>query len=69
MASQITSLMIIYSIVYSSADQIKYESSASLAFVQGIPRWPVNPAQMASDAENVSIWWRHHDTIALISRT
>ena len=19
------------------------------------------PAQMASDAENVSIWWRHHD--------
>ena len=20
------------------------------------------PAQMASDAENVSIWWRHHDT-------
>ena len=20
------------------------------------------PAQMASNAENVSIWWRHHDT-------
>ena len=23
------------------------------------------PAQMASNAENVSIWWRHHDTINL----
>ena len=21
------------------------------------------PAQMATNAENVSIWWRHHDTI------
>ena len=42
MASQITSLMIIYSIVYSGADQRKYQSSASLAFVRGIHRWPVN---------------------------
>ena len=22
------------------------------------------PAQMASNAENVSIWWRHHETDA-----
>ena len=22
------------------------------------------PAQMASDAENVSIWWRHHGDVA-----
>ena len=41
-ASQITSLMIIYSIVYSDADQRKHQSSASLAFVQGIHRGPVN---------------------------
>ena len=41
-ASQITSLMIVYSTVYSDADQIKHQSSASLAFVQGIHRWPVN---------------------------
>ena len=41
MASQITSLMIIYSIVYSGADQRKHQSSASLAFVRGIHRWPV----------------------------
>ena len=59
-ASQITSLTIVYSIVYSDADQRKHQSSASLAFVRGIHRGPVN-SQMASDAENVSIWWRHHE--------
>ena len=37
-ASQITSLTIVYSIVYSDADQRKHQSSASLAFVRGIPR-------------------------------
>ena len=42
MASQITSLTIVYSTVYSGADQRKYQSSASLAFVRGIHRGPVN---------------------------
>ena len=37
MASQITSLAIVYSTVYSGTDQRKHQSSASLAFV-----WPVN---------------------------
>ena len=37
-ASQITSLTVVYSIVYSGADQRKHQSSASLAFVQGIHR-------------------------------
>ena len=41
-ASQITSLTIVYSIVYSDADQRKHQSSASLAFVRGIRRGPVN---------------------------
>ena len=41
-ASQITSLTIVYSIVYSGADQSKHQSSASLAFVWGIRRGPVN---------------------------
>ena len=45
MASQITSLTSVYSTVYSGADKIKLESSA---------------AQIASNAEKVSIWWRHH---------
>ena len=42
MASQITSLTIVYSTVYSGPDQRKHRSSASLAFVRGIHRWPVN---------------------------
>ena len=50
--SQISSLTILYSIVYSGADQRKNQSSASLAFVRGIHR--------ASYAENVFIWWRQH---------
>ena len=41
-ASQITSLTIVYSNVYSSADQQKHQSSASLVIVRGIHRWPVN---------------------------
>ena len=60
MASQITSLTIVYSTVYSDPDQRKHQSSASLAFERGIHRGPVYSAQMASNAENVSIWWRHH---------
>ena len=42
MTSQITSLKIVYSIVYSGADQRKHQSSASLAFVRGIHQSPVN---------------------------
>ena len=41
-ASQITSLTIVYSIVYLSADQRKHQSSALLAFLRGIHRRPVN---------------------------
>ena len=63
MASQITSRTVVYSSVYSDADQRKHQSSASLAFGRGIDRWiPEFPAQMASNAENVSIWWRHDGT-------
>ena len=43
MASQIINLTIIYSTVYSGADQRKHQSSASLAFVRGIQRWPMKP--------------------------
>ena len=42
MASQITSLTIVYSTVSSGANQRKHQSSASLAFVRGIHWWPVN---------------------------
>ena len=57
MASRITS---VYSTVYSGLDQRKHQSSASLAFVWEFTgdRWI--PRTKASNAENVSIWWRHH---------
>ena len=47
MASEITSLTIVYSIVYSGADQRKYQSSAPLAFVREIH----SGVQRASNAE------------------
>ena len=58
--SQITSLTIVYSPVYSDADHRTHQSSVSLAVVREFTcdRWI--PAQIASNAENVSIWWRHH---------
>ena len=48
MASQIISLTIVYSGVYSGADHRKHQSSASLAFVRGIHRWPVNSPHIGS---------------------
>ena len=42
MTSQITSLTIVYSTVYSDADQWKHQSTASLALVRVIHRGPVN---------------------------
>ena len=49
MASQITSLTIVYSPVY--YDQRKHQSAASLAFVRGIHRWLVNsPPQKKPEA-------------------
>ena len=61
-ASQITSLTIVYSTVYSDTDHKK----TSKLHVTGLsvgnsPRTGEFPAQMASNAENVSIWWRHHE--------
>ena len=55
-ASQITSLTVVYSTVYSDADQRKHQSSVSLAFVRGIHR-----GRMASNAESISIWWRRYE--------
>ena len=70
MTSQITSLNIVYSTVYSGADQRKHKNSASLAFV-----WENSPvtgefsAQMASNAKNISIWWRHDDVAEMNENT
>ena len=41
-ASQFSSVLIVFSTVCSNTDQRKHHSSASLAFVWGVHRWPVN---------------------------
>ena len=54
MASQITSLTIVYSTVNSGADQRKHQSSASLAFVRGnSPVTSEFPAQRAINARKM----------------
>ena len=65
MASQSTSLAIVYSTVYSGADQRKHQSSASLAYVRGIHRWPVNSprkrpvTQKMFPLDDVIMTWFH----------
>ena len=64
-ASQITSL----TIVYSTGCLFSRRSNKTSKFrVTGLcegnsPATGEFPAQRASNAENVSIWWRHHETI------
>ena len=69
MASQITSL----TIVYSNAFKRKSKKIAKLhvtGFCAGnSPVTDEFPAQMASNAENVSIWWRHHGDVQCIYDT
>ena len=70
-ASQITSLTIVYSTIYSDADQRKHQSSASLAFVRGIHggtvnsphKWPVTRKMFPFDdvimiSEMLTHWGR-----------
>ena len=58
MGSQITSLTIVYPTVYSCTDQ----KLRVTGLCEGnSPLTGEFPAQRASSAENVSIWWRHHD--------
>ena len=54
MATQITGATIVYSTVFSDADQRKLQSSASMAFVWEIHQWPVNsPHKRASNYMSV----------------
>ena len=60
MASQITSLAMVYSTVYSYADQRKKKFHVTGLYAGNSPVTGEFPAQRASNAENVPIWWRHH---------
>ena len=60
-ASQITSLTVVYSVVYSGADQRNIKAPRHWPLCGEFTGTGEFPAQRASYAENVSIWWRHHD--------
>ena len=63
-AFQITSLTIVYLTVYSDADQKKTSKLRVTGLCVGNSQVTGEiPAQMASNAENVSIWWRLHATL------
>ena len=53
MASQFTSLTIVYSTVYSDTDERKHQSYGSLAFVRGIHQWPVNSPQKGPETRKM----------------
>ena len=62
-ASQTPSLTIVYPNVYSGADQKKTSKLRVTGFWAGnSPVTSEFPAQRASNAENVVIWWRHHES-------
>ena len=65
MASQITSLTIVYSTVYPSPDQRKHQSWPLWGDFTS-HRWISN--KKASNAENVSIWWRYHKNIIIYKK-
>ena len=60
-ASQIISLAIVYWTVYSRRRSKKTSKLRVTGFCEGnSPATGEFPAQRASNAENVSLWWRHH---------
>ena len=65
MASHITSLSIVYSTVYTGADERKLRVTG---LCEG--NSPVTgefPSQRASNAKKVSIWWRHYDHVSYLA--
>ena len=67
MASQITSLTTVYSTVYSGRDKKKTSKLRVTGLCVGkSPMTGEFPAQRASNAENVSIWWRHHEESTVV---
>ena len=74
MASQIAGDSIACSTVYLCVDQRKHLSSASLAFVMGIHRWPVNflpkePATRKCFHLAMSSWWFANRSSYIVSHT
>ena len=60
MASQITSLAIVYSSFIQAQLKRKHDSSALLALCRELTRGRWIPRTNGQKRGNVSIWWRHH---------
>ena len=64
MASQITSISIAYSTVFSGADKKKTPKLRATGLCEGYSLVTREfSAQRASNVEKVSIWWRHDDLV------
>ena len=61
MASQITSLAIVFNRLFGSRSKKTSKLRVTGLCVGNPPGTGEFPAQMASNAANVSIWWRHHE--------
>ena len=69
LASQITSLTIVYSTLYSRHRSKKTTKLHISGLCAGnSPGTDEFPAQRASNTENVPIWWHHHYTVNKIGR-
>ena len=67
-ASRNTSLTIVYSTVYSRRRSKKTSELRVIGLcARNSPGTGEFPAQMASYAENVFIWWRHHDVMIAVT--
>ena len=60
-ASQITSLTILLNRLFKRRSKKTSKLRVTGVCAGSSPGTGEFPAQMASNAENVSIWWRHHD--------
>ena len=71
MASQITGLTSGHSTVYSGVDKKKKTSKPRVTdlCVGNSPETGEFPAQMASNSENVSLWWSHHENTKIARHT
>ena len=59
MASQITDVSTVCSTICSGANQRKYQSSASLALVRGIHRWPLDsPHKKGHASDHLCLIWK-----------
>ena len=63
--SQITSPTMVFLTIYSDTDQRKHQGQPRVTGLcaGNSPGTGEFHAQMASNAENVSIWWRHHAVV------